>query len=60
MPYARRGMLQAAKVFAGAALDLVSNGKRLAKVRAEFKKRTRGLRYDPLIPKGQKVPVTPP
>jgi len=60
MPFARRGMLQAAKVFAGAALDLCSGPKLLRTVRAEFRKRTRDFTYDPLIPKRQRVPIDPP
>jgi len=60
LPFAERGMLQAAKVFAGAALDLCLNADLMRKVRAEFRRRTRGFAYDPLIPKRQKVPVDPP
>ena len=60
LPFAERGMLQAAKLFAGAALDLCLNPELMRKVKAEFRKRTRGFTYDPLIPKRQKVPIDPP
>jgi aminobenzoyl-glutamate utilization protein B len=60
MPFADRGILQTAKVFAGSAIDLILNKKVLQEARAEFKKRTKGFTYDPLIPKRQKVPVDPP
>ena len=60
MPFAERSILQTAKVFAGAAIDLCQNKKLMQEARAEFRKRTRGFKYDPLIPKRQKVPIDPP
>ena len=60
MPFAQRAVLQAAKVFAGSAIDLCRDPKLMQRVRAEFRKRTRGFTYDPLIPKRQKVPADPP
>ena len=60
LPFAERGMLQAAKVFAGAALDLCQDAELMRKVRGEFRKRTRGFTYDPLVTKRQKVPKDPP
>lgn len=60
LPFARRGMLQAAKVFAGCAVDLCTDADLRRSIRAEFKKRTRGFTYDPLIPKRQPVPIDPP
>ncbi len=60
MPFAERSILQSAKVFSGAAVDLCRDEKLLREVRSEFGKRTRGFKYDPLIPKRQKVPVDPP
>lgn len=60
LPFAERAILQTAKVFAGSAIDLITDKKLMQQVRAEFKKRTRGFKYDPLIPKTQKVPVDPP
>jgi len=59
-PFALRGMLQAAKVFAGCALDLVGDAALLRGVRAEFRKRTRDFTFDPLIPRRQPVPIDPP
>jgi aminobenzoyl-glutamate utilization protein B len=60
MPYAQRACLQAGKVFAGATLDLCADKKALQGARAEFRKRTRGFTYDPLVPKRQPVPIGPP
>ena len=60
LPFAQRAALQAAKVFAGTALDLCQNPELMRKARAEFRKRTKGFTYDPLVPKRQKVPVDPP
>jgi aminobenzoyl-glutamate utilization protein B len=60
LPFAERGMLQAAKVFAGAALDLCLDAGLMAAARKEFRRRTRGFAYDPLIPRRQKVPIDPP
>lgn len=57
LPFAQRGMLQAAKVLAGSALDLAMDRGLLRRARSEFRKGTRGFRYDPLIPSGQKVPA---
>ena len=60
MPFAGRGLLQAAKVFASTAVDLHQNPASLRKVKAEFRKRTKGFEYDPLVGKDQKVPLDPP
>ena len=60
LPFAHRGMVRAAEVFAGALLDLAANPKRAARARAEFQKRTRNFRYDPLVPKRQKPPTVNP
>jgi aminobenzoyl-glutamate utilization protein B len=60
LPFAVRGMLAAAKVFAGCAADLVTDRKLLAKARAEFRRRTRKSRFDPLLAKSQKVPIDAP
>jgi len=59
-PFARRGMLQAAKVFAGCALDLVGHAGLVRGVRTEFRRRTRGFTFHPLIPRRQPVPIDPP
>lgn len=60
LPYAQKALLQTAKVFAGSAIDLVSKQSILKKATAEYKKKTKGFTYDPLIPKRQPVPVDPP
>ena len=59
-PYAQRAMLQAAKIFAGSAVDLCSDADLVRRARAEFRRKTRGFTYDPLVPKRQKVPMDPP
>jgi len=56
LPFAHRGMMRAAEVFAATAWDLFTDARRLRKIRAEFKKGTKGFRYDPLIPKNQRPP----
>ena len=60
MPFAERSILQTAKVFAGAAIDLCRDQKLMRAAKAEFRKRSRGFTYDPLVPKRQAVPVDPP
>ena len=60
LPFSDRAIFQAAKIFAGSALDLFQKPELLAKVKAEYRSKTRGFEYDPLIPKRQKVPVDPP
>jgi aminobenzoyl-glutamate utilization protein B len=60
LSFARRGMLQAAKVFAGCAAELVTDRRKLGAAKREFRKRTRGFKYDPLLSKSQRVPVDPP
>ncbi len=59
LPFAHRGMLRAAEVMAGTAWDLLSDRALLRRVRAEFARGTKGFRYDPLIPKGQRPPIPP-
>lgn len=60
LPFARKGLLQAAKVFAGTAIDLCFHAPLLRKAKAEFQQRMQGRKYDPLIPKKQPVPVEAP
>ncbi len=60
LPFAERSILQTAKVFAGSAVDLFTQQPKLKAAQAEFRKKTRGFKYDPIIPKRQKVPVDPP
>jgi len=56
-PFALRGMRQAAKVMAGAALDLCADPALMRRIKAEFRRRLGGFVYKPLIPKRQKIPV---
>ena len=56
-PYAHRGMTRAAEVLAGTVWDLVTRPKLLAKVKKEFKEKTKGFRYDPLVSKTQRYPL---
>ena len=50
---AHKAMLQAAKVMAGAGLDLMTDPELLKKAQDEFKERTAGEKYIP-IPDGVK------
>jgi len=59
-PYAHRGLLRAAEILAATAVDLLTNETLLNNAKAEFKKRRKGFRYDPLIPRGQKPPTVNP
>ena len=60
LPFAHRATLKAAQVLAGSALDLYTDPQLLLKAKREFKKRTRGFKYDPLVPKRQKPPSVNP
>jgi aminobenzoyl-glutamate utilization protein B len=60
LPFSDRAIFQAAKIFAGSALDLFQKPELLSKVKSEYRGKTKGFNYDPLIPKRQKVPVDPP
>ncbi len=55
-PYAYRGALKAAQVFAATAVDLASSARDRRAVTVEFRKKTRGFTYDPLVPKNQRPP----
>jgi aminobenzoyl-glutamate utilization protein B len=57
LPFAHKGMLKAAQVFAMTAWDLATDSGLLRKVGAEFKKGTKGFRYDPLVPARQRPPI---
>lgn len=57
MPFAKRGLLQSAKVFAGSALEFLTQPELVKKAKAEFRTRTKGFKYDPLVSKDQPVPV---
>ncbi len=56
LPYGLKGAFQAAKVFAGAAVDLIADKQALRAVRQEFARRTQGFEYDPIVSPKQKVP----
>ena len=56
LPFAHKGMLRGAEILAATAVDLCGDRKLLARVRAEFRKRTKGFKYDPLIPARPKRP----
>ncbi len=56
-PFAGRGSLQASKIFAATAVDLCRDASLMRKARAEFKKKTAGFKFDPLIPKSQPIPL---
>ena len=60
LPFAHRATLRAAEVLAGIACDLASDPHLPAKARDEFRERTSGFRYDPLVPKRQKPPTVDP
>jgi len=60
LPYAHRGALRAAELFAATAWDLCSDRRLLARVRAEFKQRTAGFKFDPLLPARQPIPPANP
>lgn len=60
LPFAVKGMLQAAKVLAGTAFDLCADTALLRQIRNEFRKRTKGSRFTSLIPKRQRVPTEAP
>ncbi len=57
LPFAHRGMLCAARAFAAVAWDLLTDAGSLRRIRSEFRKRTKGFRYDPLISKTQQPPT---
>ncbi len=54
---AHKAVLLAGKVFGAAAIDLVTQPKLLAAAQAEFRQKTRGFKYDPVISRKQKPPV---
>jgi aminobenzoyl-glutamate utilization protein B len=54
---AHKGMLLGGKVFGASAVDLITQPRLLAAAKAEFRKKTKGFKYDPVISKKQKPPV---
>jgi aminobenzoyl-glutamate utilization protein B len=57
LPFAHRGMINAGEIFAGTLIDLVTKPEILKKAKAEFRKRTKGFTYDPLITKSLKPSI---
>ena len=55
-PFAHKAVARAGELFAATVLDLCTNKKQLAKAKAEFRKKTKGFKYDPLVKKRQKPP----
>ena len=55
-PFAYKGMMNAAAIFAVAVDKLTAEPERMKKIESEFRRRTRGFEFDPLIPKRQRVP----
>jgi len=64
--FARKGMIHAGKVLALAALSLIGDKKLRARIRREFRRRTKSSTYDPIVPRRQlpplrdRIPAAPP
>lgn len=56
MPIAHKGMLQAAKIMACAAVELINNPALIEEAKKEWKDRLDGEAYVSLIPEGTKPP----
>jgi len=56
-PFAHKGMIQAGKVLALAALSLLADRTLLGKIRREFRRGTRDFVYEPLVPRRQLPPI---
>ena len=56
-PFAHKGMVHAGKTLALAALSLATDSKLRAKIKREFRRRTKDFTYDPIVPKRQRPPV---
>lgn len=57
MGIGQKGMMVAAKVLACSTIDLLTRPEELAKIQEEFKEKTEGFTFDPIIPEGQRPPV---
>lgn len=55
--FAHKGMIQAGKVLALAALGLLADAGLRKRAKKEFEKRTADFRFDPIVPKGQLPPI---
>ena len=60
LPFAHRGVLRAAEVFAGTTFDLCTDRGLMRRIKAEFKKGTKDFTFDPLISKRQRPPTVDP
>jgi len=56
-PIGLKGMRVATKVLGLTAYDLLTDRKLLTKAKSEFRRRTKDVKYDPVIPKGQPAPI---
>jgi aminobenzoyl-glutamate utilization protein B len=59
MSIGHRGMIHAAKVLAATAVDLFEDATARETIRAEFRRKTEGSLYRPLIPEGPPSPPKP-
>ena len=57
LPFAHKGMLRAAEILAASMVQLCSSPQTLSKIKKEFRRRTRGFTYKPLVPARQKPPM---
>ena len=55
--YAHKGMIQAGKVLALGALGLMADAALRGRAMREFRQRTKGFRFDPLVPRKQNPPL---
>ncbi len=60
LPFAHQAVVRAGELFAAAVLDLCSDKRLLAKVKAEFRKGVKGFTFDPLVKPGQTPPGAAP
>ena len=49
LPFAHRGLKIAGEIFAGTIYDLCSKPEIARKAKQEFRKKTKGFKYDPLV-----------
>jgi len=56
MEIGQKGMMVAAKALACTAIDLLTKPKELGAIKEEFRTRTEGFTFDPIIPSGQRPP----
>ncbi len=54
-PFAIKATLQAAKVLAGTAMELLLDGNAFERVKTEFEQKTKKFKFDPLLPRNLKI-----